>query len=1561
MNARQFFRSCVVGVLATAAAVASAGLPGPDHLIYGLPLDGETPVTTGSVGLVLDGETDSIAAYRLGSDPTLGPQFLLRVPMDHPGTRVPGRAQEGDVAQLLLNGQPAGEIVIGRVGSVQRHDADLQSTRAMPSMSIDDAVVGEADAGVLTAHLTISLSKATTSKVTVDWVTADGSAVGASSCGSGVDYLRASGVATINPGDVEATIDVAICDDDDAEGDEIFFVNLSSPVEAVLLDPQGQATILDDDTPPAVSIDDPSVVQPETGTTTVVFTLVLDHVWDMPVAVDYRTSDGTAQAGTDYLATAGTAIIVAGDLQTTVVVEVLSDAPFQGEKNFYLDLFDPDQCTIADDRGEAVIVGSRQVLRWAQAARDPGGATDGAFAVAVSPDSAHVYVAGRSRDALLVFDRDPADGTLSLLRAYTASDFDGDQPFVGLEGPEDLLVSPDGATLWVAAADAGAVTAFARNGDAGDPDFGLLTLIEVERDGVDDPDDDGPKVDGLGGATALAVSPNGDSLYVAGFLDNALTVFRVDAATGALSFEEVEIDGVEDAGDFGGVVDGLSGVSDVVVAPDGLTVYATGSAENAVAVFERQNTDATGTLGRLSFLESKRQGVDGVTALEGAIALTPSPDGAHLYVCGFFSGGVQVFDRATDGSLTAQSALIRPEVAGAVALVSSGDGRYLYLSSWEGDALVVLRRDEETISPDWGDLRYIESHRDGIGGVDGTWGPLGLGVSADDDTVYVAGYLDNAVGVFSRDLAAPTGLIVESTSHTENVPSNDPILVMQWYGASDGPLGSGVAGYSFLFDQTPDTVPDEIVDMAHEQDPHTVSSDPLADGLWYFHIRACDAAGNCGPAVHSGPFFIDTTLPAGPADLHSTSHTVGVPNDANVIVMAWTGATDDGSGLAGYATAFDQNPAAGCPGAITLPAGVEGASSAPLADGVWYFHICAVDAAGNAGAPGVGGPYVIGNDLTAPRVDIVRSITPADGGPIADGDVNASMITQVLLTFSEPMDETGGVLGSTVAYRVISAGPNGVIDSTSCSGIGGDDVNLPLADAQWDAPSTTVAVRVSSSLDQGRYALMACADAGLQDLAGNALDGNGDGTGGDDFIRVFDQSRSGMLANPNFDRNLVGWSLSDQAAISFGAADGDGFDRFSGSALMSRPPAGERSFAIAQCLDVTTARGWEWAQAGLVTLSESTPPEAPPSRAWGTTLFYPAGGCAGAALADEISTSLVEDDTGGTWNAFGVEGLRVPVDAVSVLVSFRFETPEGWDEPADASFDDLVFAVRDPGPVLVSIGDVAVDEGDVGLTPMAFGLSLSHPSPDPISVDAATVAGGTATAGVDFQLAAGTVLFAPGTLDQTFVVDVVGDLIDEPDETVRVDLSSPLGAVLGDAQATGTIVDDDPMPLLDGVDAEVCESEPSVTATFTLDLVSAFDVAFTWTTVDRTAVAGEDYVAASGAGFIPAGSLTAEVSVDLLGDDVQEGDEFFEIAVTGASAAVAGFPARVTIMDNDPSSLPGDAWPDCVFDSKDIEQIMRAIADAGYDPPGNADCDSSGGAIDDADLRCVIEAIFSGN
>ena len=113
------------------------------------------------------------------------------------------------------------------------------------------------------------------------------------------------------------------------------------------------------------------------------------------------------------------------------------------------------------------------------------------------------------------------------------------------------------------------------------------------------------------------------------------------------------------------------------------------------------------------------------------------------------------------------------------------------------------------------------------------------------------------------------------------------------------------------------------------------------------------------------------------------------------------------------------------------------------------------------------------------------------------------------------------------------------------------------------------------------------------------------------------------------------------------------------------------------------------------------------------------------------------------------------------------------------------------GPVSLSLGDVVVGEGNGGLTPAAFPVTLSRPSAQSVSVGWATVAGGTATAGADYVPASGTFVFAPGQTAGLVTVSVIGDTAVELDETFLVDLSGPSGALIVDGQATGTITDDD--------------------------------------------------------------------------------------------------------------------------------------------------------------------------
>jgi hypothetical protein len=108
----------------------------------------------------------------------------------------------------------------------------------------------------------------------------------------------------------------------------------------------------------------------------------------------------------------------------------------------------------------------------------------------------------------------------------------------------------------------------------------------------------------------------------------------------------------------------------------------------------------------------------------------------------------------------------------------------------------------------------------------------------------------------------------------------------------------------------------------------------------------------------------------------------------------------------------------------------------------------------------------------------------------------------------------------------------------------------------------------------------------------------------------------------------------------------------------------------------------------------------------------------------------------------------------------------------------------------VSIGDVALPEGDSGTVPSRFPVSLSSGSSQPVTVRFAT-ADGAAHAPDDYVPASGSVTFNPGETAKTITVEVKGDRVDEVDEPFSVVLSSPANALLGKAEAFGTILDDE--------------------------------------------------------------------------------------------------------------------------------------------------------------------------
>ena len=113
-----------------------------------------------------------------------------------------------------------------------------------------------------------------------------------------------------------------------------------------------------------------------------------------------------------------------------------------------------------------------------------------------------------------------------------------------------------------------------------------------------------------------------------------------------------------------------------------------------------------------------------------------------------------------------------------------------------------------------------------------------------------------------------------------------------------------------------------------------------------------------------------------------------------------------------------------------------------------------------------------------------------------------------------------------------------------------------------------------------------------------------------------------------------------------------------------------------------------------------------------------------------------------------------------------------------------------PAPITLSVTDTSVVEGNSGLTACTFIVRLSAPALDPIVVQYAT-ADGTASAGVDYVAASGSLTFALGQISKTVTVNVIGDTVVEDAETFQFVASTTAGGIVSSATGVATIRDDD--------------------------------------------------------------------------------------------------------------------------------------------------------------------------
>ena len=229
----------------------------------------------------------------------------------------------------------------------------------------------------------------------------------------------------------------------------------------------------------------------------------------------------------------------------------------------------------------------------------------------------------------------------------------------------------------------------------------------------------------------------------------------------------------------------------------------------------------------------------------------------------------------------------------------------------------------------------------------------------------------------------------------------------------------------------------------------------------------------------------------------------------------------------------------------------------------------------------------------------------------------------------------------------------------------------------------------------------------------------------------------------------------------------------------------------------------------------------------------------------------------------------------------------------------------------VSVVDVSVGEGTGSTTTAVF--TVTQDTRGKSTINFSTVPG-TATPSVDYIPRSGKIRFAGHKLTRTVSVTIIGDALDEVDETFFLKLSGAKGAEIAEGEATGTILDNDAPPsVLVGSPVSVPEGQTGDTSFATVDVTlsaaSGLDVSVDWTTADDTAtVADNDYIADAGQLDFAPGETSKTVLIEVVGDVASEGDETFDVVISSPVNATLGGTTDVvvTIVDNDPIP-PGSA------------------------------------------------------
>jgi hypothetical protein len=1244
------------------------------------------------------------------------------------------------------------------------------------TVSVADVSIVEGDSGTQELVFTITLNQNPANPVTVNYATANGTAV---STGTAADFTAASGVLTFEPGGPLAQqVAITILGDEVGEPDEDFFLRLTSVTNAQPLQTQARGVIENDD--PVLRIGDAQLAE-DGGK--MLFTVTLEQPRSFPVTVNFQTINGTALAGQDFTGASGQLSFASGELSKTIEIDILNDALDENDETFLVRLSNAAGAGIVDAEGTGTILDNDDAptisIRGSDGtgssrlAEGDSGVRDMFFTLSLSAPSGKAVTVRVST----------ADGTAIAGAAQDGADY---------EAFDQIITMPAGTTTQQVR-----VRIFGDANVETDEDF-TIALSEAQNAGID---------------------PERGS------------------ATGVILDDEVKIT-IDDVS----IVEGNSGTAQVffTVSLDGVPAGPVTVDFATVAGTATAGEDFVAASGTLTFIPGE--------PLTQQVAVTINGDTLA-------ESDEEFFLRLTNSS---NAVIERAEGKGTIlnddAGLRIGDA-LAFESSPGGTTTMAFTVTLENAPTGEVSVRYSTRNGTAIAGEDfaGIQGALLTFEPGETSKQIFVTILSNStndapIETFTVELSEPSGAGIIDRDGTGTIVDNATPLMS----ISNPTLVEGNAGTAQMV---------FVVSLNRAASSNVTVSFQTVDGT------AVSGGANPDYDARSGTLIFAPGV---------TQQTISVPVRGDVFFEANETFTIELSGLS---------------------------NNAFLLSGTGTGTIVNDDAAPVVSI--AGGSVVEGNSGTSNAVFTISlnavsgvpvSVTfnTQDGAALAGSDYVA-VVDQVVTFAPGETSKTVAVaiqgdeeLEPDEIFRGVLSAPTGAVLGTSSADmvIRNDDIAVSIADATFVEGDSGATLR-------GVLVQLSAAPLAGAPVAVTFDFVNGTAVLGSDF-EALNANRT-LTFNPGetqkfIEFNILGDTLHEaDETFTITLTGVTNAVATTGSAAITI--TNDDAVPRVSIEDATVIEGnLSSTSPGARTIDFAVRLSAASSVPISVKAFtLPGSAAAGDDFVPifESSAQTITFAPGETEKIFRVTIHGDAIDEAAETFSVRLfdarvngaAAPAGTIARASATG-----TITDDDQRTVNISDASVVEGASGNSIMTFTVSLSEDVNVPVSVDFATFSG-TAVAGSDFVARTGTATFAPGAArTQTIEIEIIGDTIPEFDEFFFVRLSNPVNLVIGDGEGRGTIITDEVSYRLEVVgSATVAEGAAGTEQLVTFKVTRAgFSLAVpgsvNFATVDGTATstgARRDFEATSGVLDFAANETEKTATVRVFGDAHFEADEDF--------------------------------------------------------------------------------------